>query len=168
MKKNPVKSSTLKYISVMDAAKIIGIGLNSMYKAIYDKEIIPDLVIFRKKMAEVHKNHEAVYAYLFLPHTVRELKNRKENSMSLQEASEYLGLSYRQIRYLVRTGKLLPDFAKKMTKGRRGEFLIYFFDKKTVEQFKQSRTYFSCLRSGVLASRRKILYSRYHGYSVGL
>ena len=56
------KQRTFEYISVVEAAKYINIGLNSMYNAIHDKEITPDLIIwteFKDRRPEVHK-------YLFL------------------------------------------------------------------------------------------------------
>lgn len=131
-----IKKRTFNHLSVVEAAKYTGVGLNSMYNAIHDKEITPDLIvwtIFVDKKPEIHK-------YLFLKQTLLNWKRNRDKFITTKQACSILNLSIKQILYRVHTGKLIPDKVKKTTKGRRGSYFEFFFLRSTLDNFTNVKT----------------------------
>lgn len=125
------KQRTFEYISVVEAAKYINIGLNSMYNAIHDREITPDLILwteFKDRRPEVHK-------YLFLKQTLLNWKRERDRLLPTKKACLILNMTLKQVLYRIHTGKLIPDKVKKITKGRRGSYYYFFFYQETLDAY---------------------------------
>lgn len=121
-------------ISIQEVARYTGIGLNSVYNAVHDKELIPDIVLKFK-----HQKHfRDVRKYLFLKQTVLNWKRQRENRIPTKKAGRILGLTHKQMITRVHSGKLVPDVIKEISKGRRGSYYTFFFFPETLRAFQQS------------------------------
>lgn len=121
-----------KYWNVKEAAKFMGIGLNSMYNAIYAQDVIPDKILWPKTWSG--KKPE-VKQYLFTRDTLLMWKKEREKYVPTSKATAYVNLSQRQIRLRVYDGRLIPDKVKMITKGSRGSYYHFFFLKRTLCDF---------------------------------
>ena len=120
-------------ISIQEVARYTGVGLNSVYNAVHDKELIPDIVLKFK-----HQKHfRDVRKYLFLKQTVLNWKRQRENRIPTKKAGRILGLTHKQMITRVHSGKLVPDVVKEISKGRRGSYYTFFFFPETLRAFQQ-------------------------------
>lgn len=123
-----------KYYPIKTAAKYCGVCLNTVYTAIYLKDLIPDKIVYGTAPKGVKPR---IKHYLFSGKTLQEWKDRRNLFLPTAKAAKYLGLTHKQLLLRIYAGKIIPDKSERVCKGDRGCYYSFYFTKQTLDAFKQ-------------------------------